>query len=409
MYMTLPYDLVSMQRHTIRNASARGAVCNDGTPGTFYFRDCPRPASECKGWASDWLVVFAGGDSADACYDRATCAARSPNTTSSANYNASLLSPAGIFSYSGEENPNFYGLRTVLVPYCSSDMWLGNTSTDELSFRGLAIATAVLQDLASITFSPTPVPTAFGPGPSNTRLDQADSITLVGGVGLVSALTGSDGGHLATFVPTRPRQRLKVVCDGCALVPVAPYRSVVAQPCTSAADCPPASVLQRGLAVWRSHAPTPTTMPSIDWRDLLADRLLPAVALPMLTQQPQFDETQLKANRAWPLSKANAAYIDAYGAAVRATMYARPHAGRFSFSAACSPAQPDLLRDQNGFFCRPVSCVLQGQNRSTALHLSAAMSMFLKDPEFAPTCVDGCGALDCNAHCKKPSCWGRSE
>ena len=161
--MALPSDLVTMHLHTVKDAVSRGAVCNDGSPAKYYFRDCPRPASECAGWSADWLVLFAGGDSSDACYDDASCTARQLNTPdkmSSTKFNATL-SPKGIFSTSGEENPNFYGFRTVFVPYCSSDLWLGNRiEASTLSFRGRAIVVAVLEDLKATTFSPTAIPTS---------------------------------------------------------------------------------------------------------------------------------------------------------------------------------------------------------------------------------------------------------
>ena len=275
-YAQLPFELVNMQLHTVRNAAARGALCNDGSPATFYFRDCPRPASECAQFTTDWFVVFADGDSSDACYDKMTCTARkaaAAGKMSSAGLNATLLSPAGLFSYSGEENPNFYGYRTVLVPYCSSDMWLGNASAIDLHFRGRAIAAAIMEDLASITFSPVSVPTIYGPGPNQTRLDEADSLTLVGNAGILHQL-----GNLAALVPSRPAKQLKAICDGCVLPAVKPLVSVTERPCTSAADCPPPVVLQRGLHLWE---------PSTSWQELQADSLLPAVKLPLLVQQPQ--------------------------------------------------------------------------------------------------------------------------
>lgn len=409
----LPFDLVNMRLHTVRDAASRHAVCNDGTPAKYYFRDCPRPADECNGWSSDWIVVFTGGDSADLCYDAMSCAARNAsgarsNQTSSSGLNATLLSPGGIFSYGGEENPNFYGCRTVYVPYCSSDAWLGNASSGGIEFRGRAVALAVMQDLASTTFSPQATPTPLGPGPSRTRLDHADSLTIVGGAGIVSMLTGHDGGALAASVPARVRRKLKVICDGCAIADVAPLVSVDKQPCTSAADCPPATVLQRGLQLWRTTSRAtvaPGATPA--WRALLADALLPAVHLPLLVQAPLYDATQLAQNRAWPATAARAGYIRAFGARMHATLrQARPHSGRFVFGSACSPARPDLLRDADGFFCRPVRCVLQRDNSTARLRLSAMASMFLRDPEFAPACVDDCGALDCNEYCVKPSCWG---
>ena len=118
----LPAALLELHRHEIVNAKERGAVCNDGSPGTsmhvqtaesralplghsalksstlrlltlhprrrstlplppasYYFRDCPRPGAECAsgGGAGDqWFIIFEGGSTADTCIDDASCAAR---------------------------------------------------------------------------------------------------------------------------------------------------------------------------------------------------------------------------------------------------------------------------------------------------------------------------------------------
>ena len=123
----------------------------------------------------------------------------------------------------------------------------------------------------------------------------------------------------------------------------------------------------------------------------------------------QFDAAQLQQNRAWPASVSSAApvYIDRFGAAVRTLLLSRPHGGRFAFGVACSPTERSFLRSANDFFCRPASCTLYSSNRTTRVRLASMTSMFLKDPEFDPVCVDDCGGLDCNAYCASPSCWGR--
>lgn len=98
----VPPMLTPMSLHKVADPAA---VCNDGTAASYYFRDCPRPETECTSWSKDWLIVFADGDSADTCFDDMTCAARkrsTPDKMSSAHLNASLSSPEGIFSFSGE-------------------------------------------------------------------------------------------------------------------------------------------------------------------------------------------------------------------------------------------------------------------------------------------------------------------
>ena len=428
----LPFDMVSMKLFTVRDAVARGAVCNDGSPAKFYFRDCPRPAAECLDAPAEWIVVFDGGDSSDACYDGPSCVARAaaePRKTSSAHLNASLPSPSGIFSWSGEENPNFYQHRTVLVPYCSSDMWLGNSSatfstaggggdgggggdvtTQHFHFRGRAILRAVAEDLAAAQFNNRSIPApGYGPGPNRTRLDAADALAFVGGVGVSSQLAA-----LAARVPPRPAKSLRAICDGCVLVDVPPLVPVSAErPCTAAADCPPAEVLRRGLPLW-----DPAAAPDA-WRKLLGGPLLGGLALPALVQQPQYDQAQLRQNRAWPVDRApgsaGAAYAQRFAAAVRAALRSRPGGGLFSFGVACSPAERSFFQDSNNFFCRPIAnCTVAatgdgGAASTSNLKLTAMASMFLKDPSFQPSCVEACAGFDCNPHCDAPQCWGAQQ
>ena len=133
----------------------------------------------------------------------------------------------------------------------------------------------------------------------------------------------------------------------------------------------------------------------------------------MLVQAQIYDQSQLRQNRAWPPSSAGvAAYIEGFGRTMRSTLHNRPSGGRFTFGVACSPPRPDLLRDANGFFCRPVPCVTHPEpstNSTAQLRLAATVSMFLRDPGFAPSCVDDCAKLDCNSWCAEPSCWGASQ
>ena len=396
----LPDAMTSMQLFTVRNAAARGALCNDGSPAKYYFRDCPRPGAECLDAPSEWIVVFDGGDSSDACYDEPTCAARmtaEPHKTGSGHLNATLPSPSGIFSWSGEENPNFYQHRTVLVPYCSSDMWLGNTSdtASGIHFRGRAILRAVAEDLASAQFSNTSVPTIYGPGPNRTRLDEADALAFVGGVGVSSQLAA-----LVARSPPKPSKKLRAICDGCVLADVPPLVTPAQQPCTGAADCPPAAVLQRGLTLW-----DPAAAPDA-WRALLGASLLRGLALPALVQQPQYDQAQLRQNRAWPVTPANAPYVERFAHSVRAALRSRPDKGLYTFGVACSPAERSFITSQLNFFCRPVNCTMLDSNSISSLKLTSMASMFLNDPNFKPVCVEDCGGFDCNAHCFEPQCWG---
>eukprot|EP00756_Hemistasia_phaeocysticola_P063980 Hpha_TRINITY_DN7438_c0_g1::TRINITY_DN7438_c0_g1_i1::g.95836::m.95836/K19882/NOTUM; O-palmitoleoyl-L-serine hydrolase len=397
----LPYDLVNLKLQSVRNASQRGALCGDGSPAKYYFRDCPRPGYECLTSTDDWIIVFADADLADVCYDKETCDARRsllPERMTSSGLNETLLSPGGIFSWSGEVNPNFYQHRTVFVPYCSSDLWVGNESAAGFEFRGKAIAKAVMEDLAAETFTPVSVPTPYGPGPNTTRLEVADSFTFVGGPGLMSILP-----LLIPLLPPRPRKYMRAILDGGVVVDIPPKVSLDQLPCNrSVADCPPTEVLRRGVPVWDVEAGEQ------GWKKLLAPQLLPGIPVPALVQQSQYDERQLRQLRGWPVESASDAYAAQFAASVRSTLrsYSPQGEGSYTFSTACATRDSAFYRNDTEFFCLPVTCVLKG-NATATRKLSSVTSEFLKEMQnFNPVCLEDCGSVNCNAYCAQKQCWG---
>lgn len=147
-------DLTRYMIDTVRFPSA---VCNDGTPGVFYY--APATRSEDQG---RWIIFLQGGG---ACNSGQTCAERwcSINT----NYgmdkmSSSLTKPSirGAGFMSPDSRNHFRTWNRVLIFYCSSDQWGGmklNTLTATtpsgaaveyaIQFRGSAIVDAVLDTL----------------------------------------------------------------------------------------------------------------------------------------------------------------------------------------------------------------------------------------------------------------------
>ena len=143
---------------TMRNITADGALCNDGTPAKVYYRPCcdgEDPGDWCNASAvTRWVIAFgsAPGDDGGWCWDASSCAARArryPNATSSAAWPTTFtrdgdasFTDTGVFSKSGEGNPNFYNSHNALVPSCSSDLFVGRAQ----NFRGRAIALGAMMD-----------------------------------------------------------------------------------------------------------------------------------------------------------------------------------------------------------------------------------------------------------------------
>lgn len=135
-----------------RYISDSDAICNDNTRATFYIG----PQSKEK-----WIVFFEGGG---ICVSLEDCNERYLNQNSTMFMTSNVLpdkvTGKDLLSASKHENPTFSEYTHVLVPYCSSDLWLGlntnpkkpfhfvdDSSVENFSFRGQTIFRSVFLDL----------------------------------------------------------------------------------------------------------------------------------------------------------------------------------------------------------------------------------------------------------------------
>ena len=184
----------SLQLHWINDTEA---LCNDFTPAGYYIR---------RNWSStDWVVFFESGG---ACYSAETCNRRylrrevrreygggliteefdlpraweenkgrdrrsvvSPLMTSIASIENEGIEGRDILSTRCKINPDFCSHNHILVPYCSSDLWLGNDTrfgskslnhtfefnpeaTDlQFIFRGFVIFQSVFKEIFNQNFT----------------------------------------------------------------------------------------------------------------------------------------------------------------------------------------------------------------------------------------------------------------
>jgi hypothetical protein len=357
--------------YTVANASARSALCNDGSPAAYYYRNCTAnwdrhpgdPTDYCAVPDTIWVIIFESDGRF--VYNSASAASRPTNLTTSVGLPPTLF-PQGVASVDPEGNPNLYKQHTVVVPSCSSDLHAGTGATSVLNgsvwhFGGAAIARAVLADL-------------FTPAIPAPRLGGANSVLIVGDAGIMTALD-----DLANIVragaddPARPPVVLGA-CDGCALFDVTPYAGPPTPArCTDDTNCPPSQALPAAVQLWGAATPAwcNITAPSAAASCLLATTLLPYLATRSrthaLVHADAYDATQLAMNGAWPVSSQDAggrmdgsalAYADTvFGPAVTAALAGCP----YGFLAACaSPPQSFLtdayvatavtMRDQYGHF-----------------------------------------------------------
>eukprot|EP01113_Clastostelium_recurvatum_P018995 TRINITY_DN2239_c0_g1_i1.p1 TRINITY_DN2239_c0_g1~~TRINITY_DN2239_c0_g1_i1.p1 ORF type:complete len:407 (-),score=62.93 TRINITY_DN2239_c0_g1_i1:268-1404(-) len=131
------------------------AICNDGSPATYYFRPGYGDGSK------RWIVRLQGGGW---CYDGPSCASRKKNTpywmtstvcppsiTDDPSTGPAGIGHAGILSSNQTENPHFYNSNHVWLWYCSSDSNLGtrpaSNATFGYHFLGKHIINALLTHL----------------------------------------------------------------------------------------------------------------------------------------------------------------------------------------------------------------------------------------------------------------------
>ena len=237
--------------------------------------------------------MFGNGNEDGWCWNEESCAYRA-KTLSNLTSSKSLREyferdgthrydeKVGIFSKSGEGNPNFYASYTAYVPSCSSDMFLGeSTGSNPPFFRGAEIARNALLSLkdemiASASASP----------------NQEMKVIIVGGAGILASISS-----LREYLPTNAS--VYVVCDGCMLLDSTSTATCDAD--ESALSCSPRSTLASATSLW-NMIDLPWCKHEDAWKCLLFENAQHSSEFPLLVQQPlydasivsQFDNTESK-------------------------------------------------------------------------------------------------------------------
>lgn len=134
--------------------SNQEAICNDNSRAVIFIG---------LQTTKKWIIFFESGG---LCTSKADCNQRYLNKNSTVLMTSKLLPDKvigrDILSSSKSENPAFFDHNHVLVPYCSSDLWLGSknktsqngsfnfvndSSAENFSFKGRAIFRSVFKEL----------------------------------------------------------------------------------------------------------------------------------------------------------------------------------------------------------------------------------------------------------------------
>ncbi|MHA2657853.1 MAG: pectin acetylesterase-family hydrolase, partial [bacterium JZ-2024 1] len=149
----LPAGNTPMTLVQVSDAATRNAVCNDGTPATYYFRRGQGTGNH------RWVIHLQGGGM---CYSLETCQTRSVSTPwlMTSKGLPSTRMGNGVQSPLPTENPDFFNAHHIYVHYCSSDLWSGDREAAPASggwhFRGARIVRAVIEDLMNPLITPSP-------------------------------------------------------------------------------------------------------------------------------------------------------------------------------------------------------------------------------------------------------------
>ena len=384
--------------------SSDGAVCNDGSAAQMYVRPCcdgADPGDFCNHTERSpvWLVVFGDGNADGWCWDGPSCARRmhDPSRSSSRTLPRYFARGGGrddfrvgVFSKSGEGNPNFYPSYVAFIPHCSSDLFLGNSTSANGPpfFRGRSIAFAAIDALG---------------GPMRASADAgALHVVIAGGAGVMLLLD-----ELRARLPTGAQ--LSAVCDGCVLyddntaaaAAAAAASLAVASgaadgvgdrggegvggsgACTSedAFSCPPSHTLPQALNLWGASSPSSLGSCRGGWRCLLdSPSVVKGRPAPprLLAQQPLYDAATRRA------------HAEASAASVRARLSQAIEAADVSVGAACGSA-PSASLTHSTFFS-----ITFGRGLPPPSYASA-LSSLVSGQRLA--LIDACAGIDCNANC----------
>ncbi|RNA27451.1 palmitoleoyl- carboxylesterase NOTUM [Brachionus plicatilis] len=248
-----------LQKVDLNNSDA---VCNDGSPASYYMRSTGSKV---------WIVLLEGGYF---CYDQASCSQRYLNsynlTTSRMNSNFKFSN--GILSSDPNENPKWSNINMVEIPYCSSDLWTGRKKSDEFSFMGYEIVSAVFDDLIK-----------------KTSIAQSELVMLTGvSAGGIGVLMNAERIQ-KMFSLHAPKTKLKLVIDSSWQLDL-PYSYL----CTGN-ECLMKKFFDNAIKYWNAAIPDECARKENGsmWNCFLPKKILNFIKMPVFVIQSKFDETQL--------------------------------------------------------------------------------------------------------------------
>ena len=355
---TLTENLLHMQ--SLANVDSL-AVCNDGSPGAYYFQ-----ASTAG--SSLWVVYLQGGMW---CWDQASCQARAAGTDfemSSTNWPATEQ-VGGVFSTSTANR--WADANKVYLAYCSSDAWVGDVeaspATYGFHFRGQRIIAATLSDLAT-----------------NWGLDGSANVLFSGcSAGARGAMFNLD--YVQALLP--PGATVRGLLDSALWLDLAPLDTTEVSLQTQTQDVfdlvnPMARIPDACAAAYPGQE---------GWKCIYGQYRLPFVQTPYFINAAQFDSFQMVYDLGGnpPSSMGQVAFADQFQLATRAALQPAVSANQAVFSSTCLV---HCLTDDTAFFTGYTAYEAAGST------IAAALASWYFDNE-TPVDIGQCTGYPCVAQC----------
>lgn len=341
---------------------APGAVCNDGSPGGFYWR-----AGEGEG-KNRFVIHLQGGAW---CYDEDSCNYRwndDIDLMSSTEWEPTIYMSEGLFNMNPLKNA-WWSANSVYVMYCSSDVWAGNgtsnypgATTQQWQFRGKVI----IKELIEVLWN------SYG-------LDSASSILFsgcsAGGQGVVMNLD-----FVAALLAEKESTAvMKGFADAGWLQNFVPYFSY---------EVSTSYQMQVGYPMWQGVI-EPTCLlanPGWEWLCYFTPFAYPYIKTPIFIQTEQYDTYQVTSNCGNPpFNSSEMAYVQSV---------------RHAFDSSLT----NIHTNPNGFFSAACfhHCSSEDNSYNTILINGSTLSQALAKWFFQGvqvTLLDTCQGFNCSSGC----------
>nr|AID23673.1 notum [Hofstenia miamia] len=260
------YGVPKLYKYTLENV-----LCNDGTPATYYYAKSPK--------SRRWIVFLDGGgfcSTVEECHKRANKSIRFV----SSKKNSNRVEGNGILEMTYDNSNMFWRSNMIYIPYCSSDMYLGNTHKASVAgyhFMGSQIVMKTIMELIN-----------HGMGTKkNTQLFLTGS--SAGGIGVLANID-----RIAMKLKRMKKGNIIVrgIVDSAWYLPLAKTCSM------SQKNCLTESGMKKAMHAWRGRYPQYCNQKNVNC--LYGVSSVQHIKSPLFIIQNQFDIEQMALKGIWP-------------------------------------------------------------------------------------------------------------